>query len=164
MPGAVAAPFWAFRVSERVERMNSMKEGKGVGPYEFMQSIFLFLGGVYSVFGRAPESVDAVFGSNSIFEDIWCWALSTGALITVVSLLWSGRRITAYTLEQVGQIMVTGTTVLYVIGLLTLPLHTRVVSAFYIGSIAACAVYRTFMLERLKRELIRIQRTIDGIP
>lgn len=139
--------------------MNTMREGKGVGPYEIMQAFFLAIAGLFALLGDDPPALVTVlpwYGARLL----WAWLVIFGAVLTVIGLIWEGKRITAFTIEQVGQIMIACTTTFYFIAIMTSHMSSRT-GAAYIAYIVSASIIRSIKLERLKRELVEIQYRID---
>lgn len=138
-----------------------MNEGKikGVGIIGIVQSILLAIGGIAAIFLDDPLSSLNRILPNSFEHDLWACILVFGAILTIFGILWTGRRISAYAIEQVGQLIILCTSIYYLIGLLYV--HGAIIEIAYASSITFAIACRSWKLEVLKRDLVSIQRRMD---
>jgi hypothetical protein len=143
-------------------RRTTLWEGHWVGPYEFIETTFVVFAGFYALFGVAPQSIATVIPAP-LYRGIWAGLMAVGALLTIMGLIWAGKRLTAFGLEQVGQLLVGTTSWMYVIALLTTVNHgNAAVAGSYVGGIGAAAFARAVILLFLKRNLLSITRELNG--
>jgi hypothetical protein len=129
-------------------------------PLEYLVPLFLALAGISTMtYAGPPRTIDMIMGGASL--TIWSLMLTIGSLTTFVGVVWRGRYIVALGIEQVGEWLIAGTTLIYVIALVTVAGFSGWLPASITLSICLAYVWQITRVMKISRRIVNASHPKD---